>query len=552
MSIHTAAKRLVLAATTLLAVSDAAAQQRLPRTGGDTTIKGATIEIIQTYKPEVQQAPKPEMTPVLPPADTSRPTFAYEVPQQTLYYTYSSLPLRPLALGKDSLGLPFQNYIKLGGGNLNTLFLDLGIGSLRGRNYAATIHGHHLSQRGNIENQRTAGTGLEAQGLLRGNNNTWEGFVNASRSSYGYFGYDHDVYNPPTDSLSQVFTGVRGGVSVKNDMPLGLGFYYNPSVNVGIYTDAFNASERSLNFALPMSYDVDTSIRLSFGINGRFNQLQTDSLTQSSNILQLTPAVNIHTGGLQLRIGAYPTFGAGGNTHLLPDLALRLRPAQASQFAFVAGWQARLLQNSYEQLSTVNPYMYNTYNMQQTRTDEVYAGIEGNVGQHVSFNGKVSWWQYNHLPMYLNDTNTDGRQFTVLYAPRVNAIGIQMGIKYQVANVFSLAFRADVYNFYNSTYQRVYHQPGVLLRADMGLRPTKALTLNVYLCYIDGIYAIDRNSWQRKLDAGIDVGAGAEYAFIPRLAAFIQVNNILNNRYERWLGYQTYGINVYGGLRLKF
>ena len=66
-----------------------AAQQR---TGGDTTLKGTTIEVIQSYKPEVKQLPKPQFTAELPPRDTSRPQFRYEVPQQTLNYTYSALP----------------------------------------------------------------------------------------------------------------------------------------------------------------------------------------------------------------------------------------------------------------------------------------------------------------------------------------------------------------------------------------------------------------------------------------------------------------------------
>ena len=103
--------------------------------GRDSVLKGTTIEVIQSYKPEVKQAPKPEFAAGLPPADTTRPRFNYEVPQQALFYTYSSLPLRPLALGKDSVKLPFANYIKLGIGNLSTLLLDAGIGGWRGPNY---------------------------------------------------------------------------------------------------------------------------------------------------------------------------------------------------------------------------------------------------------------------------------------------------------------------------------------------------------------------------------------------------------------------------------
>src|ERR1035438_6671239 len=84
------------------------ARAQQPAPGKDTVMKGATIEVLQAYKPQVKQAPKPEWIPQLPPQDTTHPAFNYDdVPQQSLYYTYTSLPLHPLALGKDIRDLPF-------------------------------------------------------------------------------------------------------------------------------------------------------------------------------------------------------------------------------------------------------------------------------------------------------------------------------------------------------------------------------------------------------------------------------------------------------------
>ena len=69
---------------------------------------------------------------------------------------------------------------------------------------------------------------------------------------------------------------------------------------------------------------------------------------------------------------------------------------------------------------------------------------------------------------------------------------------------------------------------------------------------LDQIYALNVAHQEVKLNGVFDVGAGAEYLFIPRLSAFINVNNLLNDRYQRWYQYEAYGLNVYGGLRLKF
>ena len=69
---------------------------------------------------------------------------------------------------------------------------------------------------------------------------------------------------------------------------------------------------------------------------------------------------------------------------------------------------------------------------------------------------------------------------------------------------------------------------------------------------MDELYAIERGNKVRKLNTNLDLGTGAEYLIIPRLTAFLNANNILNNRYERWNNYQAYGFNIFGGARLKF
>ncbi|NDC41669.1 MAG: hypothetical protein EBZ77_08985, partial [Chitinophagia bacterium] len=91
--------------------------------GGDTTLKTNTvIEVVQEYKPQVKKAPKPGWMPVLPKPDTTHPVFNFAVPQQTLYYSYSPEPIKPMTLGKVAKTLPFGNYVKAGVGNLQTLY----------------------------------------------------------------------------------------------------------------------------------------------------------------------------------------------------------------------------------------------------------------------------------------------------------------------------------------------------------------------------------------------------------------------------------------------
>jgi hypothetical protein len=286
------------------------------------------------------------------------------------------------------------------------------------------------------------------------------------------------------------------------------------------------------------------------GINSTLTQYNVKSLSVDNSFLQVKPAVQYHKELFKARVGLTPTF-ARNDFYLLPEIEASYK-IQNSQFSIFAGWMGRLQQNTYQQLSTQNPFMYNTYLVQQTKVNEIFGGIQGNVGNHISFNGKVSYYSYKDMPMFINDTSTaDFKQFLVVY-DAANALSIQGAVRYQVANTFAAGISLALYNYEAETFRHVWHMPAVTVKGDLLFRPLPELTVTAYLAMMDGMYAVTRNNISAKLDPVMDLGGGAEYNFIPRLSAFLQVNNLLNNKYQRWYGYEAYGLNVFGGLRLKF
>ena len=56
----------------------------------------------------------------------------------------------------------------------------------------------------------------------------------------------------------------------------------------------------------------------------------------------------------------------------------------------------------------------------------------------------------------------------------------------------------------------------------------------------------------QKLDPAMDLNAGAEFTVLPKLNLWIQFNNLLNNKYERWNQYEVLGFNVLGGVVYSF
>lgn len=529
----------------LLSVS-AQAQKASPK---DTVIKGVTIEITQSYKPEVTRAPRPEPTPTLPPVDTTTPALQYQVPPQTLFYSYGSLPLRPLALDVIAPEEQFANYIKLGGGNLSTLYLDAGIGSLKGENYETAIHLSHLSQTGAIADQKLSLTGVDASGTLHSKGKAFGAQLGVHNNRYHQYGYDHSLYNYNISSVRQSYTTISLALDMKDELEETKQFSYHPTLQFYNFSESqTSTNEQFIHAGIPFTYRVDSNLQVYAAVNATY----TNFLAQTNNIFQIAPGVrftkNIFTG----HAGISPTWGNNGNVYFLPDVEVNFTLPE-TQFMFNAGWEGKLVQNSFRQLATLNPYMSVGYPQQQTRTNELFAGIKSNIGNHITFNGRVSWWQYSNLPLFINDTATgDKKNFQLLYDSKVNALGLQAGIRYQVAHTFSIGFNGQWMNFYNKTYPKLWHTPGIRFTGDVMAQPIKKLTINAYISFLDELYALDNNNRTLKLSSILDIGAGAEYEIIKRISVFAQANNLLNSKYQLWYGYDAFGLNIFAGARLKF
>ncbi len=532
----------------VLACQSAYGQRRKKRPR--EVIQNNTIEVVQSYRPEIQQSHKPELQPELPPADTALGVQDYEVPIQTLNFTYRSQPLKPLALlGKDPGAKAFENYLKLGGGNLSTFYLDAGIGSWKGSNFQTAFHAHHLSQKSSNPNLETMRTGLEADGSYITDKHTWKAGIDFSRNS--------DFLNttlvpvPGREPYRHSLTGVRLNISTENRVDNIWGLRYNPQINLSLFGGKPIDGAQQFYASLPFSKQIDSNLSVHIGISGRYTGTSMAGISEQAGIFAFHPGVSFRNSFLKGHAWLSPTIGKGGNTYLLPDL---MASAQLNPLAISAGWRANLEQNSFDRLYLINPYIAASNAIAVTgqfRKDEIFGEIGTHIGNYMHFSARTSWWQFRSMPLFVNN-NIERTEFDVISDPLINAFSIQGDFRYQIANNFILGANAIWFNYYQSTYTNVWHEPGLQLKADFQYRPIEDLTITAYMLMLDQIYALDARNRSVKLDPIMDIGLGLDYQIIPRLSAFMNINNLLNNKYQRWAHIPAYGFNIYGGLRLKF
>lgn len=543
--------RSILLLACLTGMFSARAQRTIVR---DSTIQNQTIEIRQDYEPEIERPEKPQLTPSLPKIDAVRPEFRYEVPQQTLRYTYNSVPIRPLALGKQQPMTGFENFFKAGFGNLRSLLVDAGVGALYDEDYATTFRFFHHSQKGQLLHQQSSRTFFDADGTYYTTAHELGGKLRVKHNRNRFYGYDKVAYDYDDAELRQAFTGARIELGLKNSRANAIGIDYHPELELGIYSDRHQAIERSLNLELPVRRRLSRAVTLSLGLEASLTQFKNRELLQGNSYFQLNPAVDFEFTKTAVRLGLSPAFGQGGRAYLLPDLYLKTALADR-HLGLMAGWKAELMQNTFEALSDKNPFINNLYRVRQGRSDHFFAGFESGVGAHFSFGGIAGFRQWTNLPLMVNDyaSHPDGKQFAVVYDEKVQALNLEAFAHYQVGSVFGVSVNGSWNNFVKTTtFEKAWHEPMLRLNATLELRPLERLFLTAGLNYWDGMYARQANGEPLKLPAFLDLNAAAEFNVIKNLSVFLQLNNILGKEYTYWYQYPVYGFNILGGLRFKF
>lgn len=541
-------KIIIISSLISLCCSNLYAQQKV--VASDTTIKGATIEITQIYQPQIKQAVKQEYTPILPPVDYTTPKFEYQVPGQLLNYSYKPIPLQPLSLDRDTTFQGFKNYAKVGFGNLHTLYLDAGMGGIKTKTMESSIHLGFLSQQGSLAYQKQTLASLNAEAKYVQNKLSALFVLDASHNNFFQYGYDQTAY-PNKVPTRQTLTGAQLTMNVRRAIVNENAFLPELKTSISYYTGNNISNEFAYSLGLFANKKINENWSTNIGLESVNTKLNSEFYSVNNSYASLSAGLNYHKNNFSAKAYLLPTIGQNSNTYLLHNINLKLNLLDYSSI-IGAGAQGELTQNTYRQLFLRNPYI-SQFPSVQMHSNEVFAFAEKGFGHHLYFSAKLSWWQYEHFAVFTNSPTANSEKMMAAYLDKLNALSAQLGMRYQISNAITVGVQLSVFKYYNILgSNRVWQTPNTQLNANVSWNPLPKLNISAYSSFLAGNYALDSASKEVKLNPILDLGFGAEYLVLKKLSLFLNCNNLLNNKYQRWLGYQSYGINIFGGVRLKF
>jgi hypothetical protein len=524
----------------------------------DTAKKATTIDITSSYKPVLRNAVKINFAAAQLNADTSKPKMNYTVPAQNLFYSYQPISLKPLALQQDTnLYLGQRNFLKAGFGNFSTPYASAGFSFGDGKKTLLNLYADYIaSNRKEIKYQQYAMLNLKGTGSFFTAKNEAYASADISMHDVYLYGYDHALYNyNKKDSVRNQFQDVMLKAGFRNTTMGEFGIKYNPNVQVNIFTNKNKLSESSLIVTAPVEKQFAESFALKVEGKADITSYSTKDLPSnikiSNNIFQVAPSLVYSSPQFTINGGLIPTWD-NGNFVWLPNIYAE---AQIKEKVFVvqAGWVGTYKKNTFRNLSMINPYLQTIALQKNTKEIEYYGGIKATLSSHFNFNAKAGLISFTNMPLYINDTLGDGKAFKVVHESKANNFRIHGDLSYINQDVFTVTAGLTL-NGYTGFDENNKAWNTVPMEFTSSLRwwALKQVLLKADFYMFGGGNYLEKNNVSKAFSNGTDLSAGMEFKINKMFSAWFDVNNILNNKYQRWRNYEVYGLNVLGGLRVSF
>ena len=216
-----------------------------------------------------------------------------------------------------------------------------------------------------------------------------------------------------------------------------------------------------------------------------------------------------------------------------------------------AGWVGRFINNSFRSLSTMNPYMQDPTSLLNTKEVQYYGGIKATLGKHFSFNAKAAFITYNNMPLFVND-GLYGNSFIVTNESKMNDLQLHGDMSLVSQDKFTLTAGLDLNTYTGlSNNANAWGLIPVQLTGSFRWNAFKQVLLKADVFTFSGVPALLKNNTETKTN-GTDLSAGAEFKITKKFSAWLDLNNILDQKYQRWYNYPVYGLNVIGGIIAHF
>ncbi len=549
------------------------------------------VEVVKAYMPSVANAQKISANPLISDTITYTPEFDYQIYSREIPIDKSINHLPVVKLGALPRYSSNIGHLRAGFGNALTPYGELFINNSPTRNTDFGMHLYHFSSQPTVKinndfKVKTPYSKNMARIFFRNNLRRaaldWD--LSYLRDRQNYYGfpetdsliYVHQELNSETLNMKQVFSTVSAKTNIRNtnaranlDYNIGLNYNYlwnatGQSSHHAGYNGLFSRKYRSHNFNLNTYFDYYNDLN----IEHNFDETLTNH--QFFNV-KMSPDIFLKRNNIELLAGFNLATLIGADSilmwHISPKIDFTYNPLDGALSLF-AGANGGFNANNYMQAYQNNQYM--NYMLDLKPSEEIiniYGGFKGTISNAIAYKFSVAYSINQNEAYFYQQRNESARDtivqnmFSADYDD-VNRLTLGGKLRYSKNNV-TIDLRGNYYVYESKYLRTLSHMPDFDAELNALVAITPKITANLNATVIgprEAIYKqnrffttpFDEPIEVHHLNTIINISLGADYALSNKLNFFINAQNILNQNYEYWHGYNSPGLLIMLGARYTF
>jgi len=516
-------------------------------------LSSESTDVVKSFEARLLESNKINVQPQLPPLDTSTKRQTYLVPPRPLSVKYDAPKLKPIGMRTVKEEKPLNGFLKAGAGVPKSFWGEAGYYFKSDDKFDGKIWFRHHSQNAEkaVENQKFMNNDFLLNGNYYVNENVAaEAKIGYSADRVHYYGYQVDSMSRSSEAVRQDFKTLDFGARLYNKERNDADINYSVAPKLYRLTDYYSNTESGFSFDISATKWFAEKHPLRISIRPDLTKF-TDTVTQKLNNIYLQPSFTFHSDIVKIKVGGN-FVNNRDEFSIFPDMELGLR-VFGDGIQLFAGVTGDLRKNTYRSFSEYNPfYQIRGNKLRNTRFDSYYGGVRGNLGW-LDYSLQGGYAKSSDLALYQTAFRDSLTQFRTVY-DTARVTNLQGTIK--LSPIEGLALTGTLSQ--NITFETAREdKPWGLPRTEgnfgavyTALKGKASLRANAYIA--DGIWFKDSENITRQGGVLFDLSLGGNYYFTKNIGVFLDINNLLNNKRERWYNYPTIGTNFMAGITAKF
>jgi outer membrane receptor protein involved in Fe transport len=548
------------------------------------TLDTDVVNVVKPYTPKISDAFKVKAIPSTEDATTmAKKEIRYNIFSIPVASTFTPAKGKAADVEKAKKERLFANYASLGVGTYTSLLGEVYLNHAISRSESVGGYISHHSSQGGIDGVRLdddfMDTKVNINYATQMRDYSWNVDAGYQFQSYNWYGIPNAA-NLLTDEMIGTISPQHkyhtfefgGDINFEDRMLTGGSFRFRR------FADNLDSGENRFvakaNLDIPIrDAIINTTVKIDY-LGGTFDQGYFDGNEVKYGNFQIGIAPTypiVRDEDLTVDVGVSTYYmndtEAGKNKfYIYPKVTASYRLVHEILISY-GGIEGDLQQHTYHGFASENPFVSPTLFIQPTNQQyNAYIGLKGKLSNNMSYNIRGSYYASSDQALFKSnafspqaDKNyTYNNSFGVVYDD-VKTFKIFGELNVDINRNFNLGLKASYFNYSTDDEAEVWNLPDFEASLFMDYQITEKWFAGANLFYVgerldEQVIAdpVSPVTTLMSLDSYFDANAHVGYRINERWSAYVKVNNIANQDYNRWLNYPVQGIQFLAGTTYKF